>query len=105
MEHVFPSDLVVENKVARRLRRVLACLEDQRLAGWCKRAPKNVIGQTCLEEALRLEGGGLDSPAADLVRQVIGQRDIWVWNDSPKTTFNDVRAVILEAVRRAECGL
>ena len=97
MKHVFPSDLV-ENETAAALRRVLYYLEEH---GWCQGTAQNRNGNVCIEQAIHRVGGGLHSASAKFVLDVTGSNGIARWNDSPTTTFADVRAVLLTAIDTA----
>ena len=100
MKHVFPSDLVVENETSAALRDALAYLEEH---GWCQITARNAFGGVCVGYAIQIVAGGLCSPAADRLRQVIGSRSIETWNDSGLTTFDKVRAAILKAIEGTQC--
>lgn len=95
MKHVFPSDLVVENETSAALRDALAYLDEH---GWRQGTATGKNGGVCVSYALQIVGGGLCSPAADRLRQVIGSRSIETWNNSGLTTFDTVRAAILKAI-------
>ena len=95
MKHVFPYDLVVENKTAAALRRTLAYLEEH---GWRQGTATGRNGGVCVGYAIQMVAGGLCSPAADRLRQVIGSQSIEAWNDSKLTTFATIRATLLEAI-------
>jgi hypothetical protein len=100
MKHVFPFDLVVENETSAALRDALAYLEEH---GWSQGAATGRNAGVCVGYALQIVGGGLCSPAADRLRQVIGSRSIESWNDSSLTTFDTVRAAILKAIEGTQC--
>jgi hypothetical protein len=95
MKHVFPSDLIVENKTAVALRRALAYLEEH---GWRQGTATGRNGRVCVGYAIQMVAGGLCSPAAELLRQVTGSRNIEAWNDSRLTTFAKVRQAFLKAI-------
>jgi hypothetical protein len=95
MKHVFPSDLIVEHEIATALRRALAYLEEH---GWCQRTAMDDCGRVCVGYAIQIVAGGLYSPTAELLRQVIGSRDIEAWNDSQLTTFAKVRQAFHKAI-------
>jgi hypothetical protein len=95
MKHVFPSDLVVENQTSAALHDAFAYLEEY---GWRQGTATGGNGGVCVGYALQIVGGGLCSPAADRLRQVIRSRSIETWNDSGVTTFDTVRAAILRAI-------
>jgi hypothetical protein len=97
MKRVFPSDLiVVENETAAGLRRTLAYLKEH---GWRQITARNAFGGACVGYAILIVAGGLCSPAAELLRQVIGWRSIEAWNDSKLTTRDEVRDAILKAIK------
>jgi hypothetical protein len=99
MKHVFPFDLIgVENETAAGLRRMLAYLEEH---GWCQITARNAFGGVCVGYAIQIVAGGLCSPAAELLRQVIGWRSIEAWNDSKLTTRDTVHDAILKAIEIA----
>jgi hypothetical protein len=99
MKRVFPSDMVVvENETAAGLRGTLAYLEEQ---GWCQITAGNAFGGVCVGYAIQIVAGGLCSPSAELLRQVIGWRSIEAWNDSKVTSRDRVRDAILKAIEIA----
>jgi hypothetical protein len=55
-------------------------------------------GSVCVGYAIQIVAGGLYSPAAELLRQVVGSRNIEAWNDSRLTTFAKVREAFLQAI-------
>jgi hypothetical protein len=99
MKHVFPSDLIVlENETAAGLGRTLAYLEEH---GWRQITAGNAFGGVCVDYAIQIVAGGLCSPAAELLRQVIGRTSIEAWNDSRLAIRDKVRDAILKAIEIA----
>lgn len=95
MKHVFPSDLIVENETTAALRRTLTFLEEH---GWSQGRAWGPNGQACIASALAMVGGGLHSPAAKALRNVLGVDCIEFWNDRLSRTWPMIRDAFDKAI-------
>lgn len=77
--------------------------------GWCQRSIKNTAGERCLFGGMsEVSPQGADVSfhiALEAIRKVTGCRNPVTWNDHVARTWDDVRTVLLEAIRLRKVDL